>query len=120
VNAGHNPPYHYRCKANAGQGGLFELGRTGMALGVLGDATYEQRTLKLEPGDFIMLYTDGATDAIDEQGREFGLERAGSVLEKNCKLSAQEIVSALEGEIKGFSGSVEPFDDITLMMIKRL
>jgi serine phosphatase RsbU (regulator of sigma subunit) len=120
VNAGHNPPLHYRCKANAGQGGLFELDRTGMALGVLDDATYEQRTLKLESGDFLLLYTDGATDAIDEQGGDFGLERVGEVLKENCNLPAQEIVSALEEEIKGFSGSVEPFDDITLMMIKRL
>lgn len=120
VNAGHNPPYHYRRKANEGQGGLFELGRTGMALGVLDDATYKQRCLKLEPGDFILLYTDGATDALNKDGGEFGLERLAHGLVKNHGLSGEEIVSALEREIRDFSGSVDPFDDITLMLIKRL
>jgi sigma-B regulation protein RsbU (phosphoserine phosphatase) len=119
VNAGHNPPYHYRRKANSGRGGFFELKRTGMALGVMEDENFEQSTLKLEPDDFILVYTDGATDARNEYGGEFGIARLEGVLEKNRNLNGGKIVSALENEIQQFSGSVDPFDDITLMLLKR-
>lgn len=120
INAGHNPPIHYRQQANKGKGGLFELSRTGMALGVLEDAQYEERGLKLEKGDLILLYTDGVTDATNEHGELFGMKRLKHLVRTSHAFSVQEIESSLESEVRAFSGDVDPIDDVTLVLVKRV
>ncbi|MEP7358423.1 MAG: GAF domain-containing SpoIIE family protein phosphatase, partial [Anaerolineales bacterium] len=67
VNAGQNPPLLFR----AGQLRPVPLTRTGMALGLITGAPYEQRTLQLEPGDWLFLYTDGVTDAMNAAGQSY-------------------------------------------------
>ena len=116
VNAGHNPPLLY----HAGSGQLTELGRTGMALGVLVDAPFEQRTVRLESGDLIVLYTDGVTDAIDARERAFGMERLRRVVLDHRSAPAAEIVTALDRAISDFVGSSAPFDDVAIVVAKRL
>jgi sigma-B regulation protein RsbU (phosphoserine phosphatase) len=116
VNAGHNPPL--LCRTQAGQ--LTPLVRTGMALGIEPDASYEQRTLRLEPGDFILLYTDGVTDAIDPQQRMFGMQRLERVLLDQCGQPAAQVIAALEGAVDDFAGATPAFDDIAMMAIKCL
>ncbi|MGD8753688.1 MAG: SpoIIE family protein phosphatase, partial [Anaerolineales bacterium] len=71
VNAGHNPPLLCRGGADEPQ----ELTRTGSLVGVFEDGAYEQRTLQLDTGDFIVFYTDGVIDAINPQEQLFGDER---------------------------------------------
>ena len=71
VNAGHNPPL--LCCANQEQ--LTQLGPTGMALGVMDEATFEQRTVQCHPGDLVLFYTDGITEALDECEEDFGVQR---------------------------------------------
>jgi sigma-B regulation protein RsbU (phosphoserine phosphatase) len=114
VSAGHDPPLLYR--ADSGQ--LTELWPTGMALGVIADTSYEQRTVHLDPGDLIVFYTDGLTDAIDEQEREFGLERVQRIILDHRQAPAADIVAALEQAIDDFAGPVDPFDDIAIMVTK--
>ncbi len=114
VNAGHNPPLLFR----RNQMQLSELSRTGMALGVDGDAAYEQRTVKLNPGDFIVLYTDGVTDAIDDQDRFFGVERLQRVLLDNRQASAREVIAALQQAITDFIGQAASFDDIAIIVAR--
>jgi len=116
VNAGHNPPL--LCRAQTGQ--LTPLVRTGMALGVEPAASYEQRTLHLEPGDFILLYTDGVTDATDTHQRMFGMERLERVLLDHCVQPAAQVIAALERAVDDFAGATPPFDDIAMMVIKCL
>jgi sigma-B regulation protein RsbU (phosphoserine phosphatase) len=116
VNAGHNPPL--LCRTQACQ--LTPLVRTGMALGVQPDASYEQRTLRLEPGDFILLYTDGVTDATDTQQRMFGMQRLERVLLDHCGQSAAQVIAALERAVDDFAGGTPPFDDIAMMVVKCL
>ena len=114
VNGGHNPPLVYR----AGASQLISLMPTGMALGVLDDASYEQETLRLDPGDFIVLYTDGVTDATNRKEQGFGMDRLQRVLLAHRDSTAEEIVTALEKAIDEFVGTTAPFDDMAIVVIR--
>jgi sigma-B regulation protein RsbU (phosphoserine phosphatase) len=116
VNAGHNPPLLMR----AATGEIVELPRTGMVLGFDAAFTFDQRTARLNPGDFALFYTDGLTEAINEQGEEFGLKRLRRVLLDQRGATAEEIVEALERAHGEFVGDTTPFDDVTLVIAKRL
>jgi sigma-B regulation protein RsbU (phosphoserine phosphatase) len=120
VNAGHNPPL--LCKADDCTGGepLTELRPTGMAMGVLEDIPFEQRTVHLEPGDFVLLYTDGVPDATGDEEQRFEMERVRRILLDHRHKSAAGIVAELESAISGFTGAAAPFDDIAIMIAKRV
>jgi sigma-B regulation protein RsbU (phosphoserine phosphatase) len=117
VNAGHNPPLLYR----AAQERLVELTRTGMAMGVIADSVYEQRTVRLSPGDLVLFYTDGVPDATDAREREFGAQRLrGIVVEMGRRgATAVEMVAALDRALHEFVGDSAPFDDVTVVAVRR-
>lgn len=119
VNAGHNPPILIR-SGDDGSAQLTHLTRTGMALGVECETSYGQKQIFMKPGDSLLIYTDGLTDTINEEGEAFGLERIERVMISQREQSAGEIVSSILLNIQEFSVASDPFDDITLMMIKRL
>lgn len=115
VNAGHNPPMYYN-----GADDSFELlRRSGMVLGIEPDTVYEAHSLMLKPGDFLLLYTDGLIDAIDSQGKEFGMQHMEQIVYENRHESAEEIVSRLESALADHSGAITPFDDVTMVLVKR-
>ena len=118
VNAGHNPPL--LCKQGDGEGTLTDLMPTGMALGILEDFVFEQHTVHLEPGDFMLLYTDGVPDATGPQSQCFGMERLRRVILENRHASAAELLVEIERAIGEFTGATEQFDDIAIMIAKRL
>ncbi|MCC7449364.1 MAG: PP2C family protein-serine/threonine phosphatase [Anaerolineae bacterium] len=115
-NAGHNPPYWLR-----GQNGAppQPLGRTGMPLGLFDDQVWEQRTVHLAPGDALVMYTDGLTDALNNREEMFGDARLLDLLRSCRGRSAQAIQSALLASVHRFAGGTPPFDDITLLVIYR-
>jgi sigma-B regulation protein RsbU (phosphoserine phosphatase) len=115
VNAGHNPPLVYQ----AGSGDWLTVGRTGMALGVEASAAYAQHALTLAGGDFVLLYTDGVTDALDPAGEAFGTARLRAVLEQHATASAVGLLAALERALGEFTGPAAPFDDLTLLVARR-
>jgi sigma-B regulation protein RsbU (phosphoserine phosphatase) len=119
VNAGHNPPLLYRRKVTS-KGPLRSLTRTGMALGVLADVPLQQCTVRLEPGEFLLLYTDGVVDALNSQGQPFGMACLQQVILTHSDASATDIVNALENAIHDFAGSAAQFDDIAIVIAKRL
>ena len=114
VNAGHNPPLLCR----AGHVRPTQLTLTGIPLGIESDVTYEQRTLHLIPGDLILLYTDGVTDAMNAQGQDFGMERLERVLQEQFQSPAAEVLAALEGTLDEFTGPTAPFDDMAMMVVR--
>jgi sigma-B regulation protein RsbU (phosphoserine phosphatase) len=116
INAGHNPPL--LCRADQDQ--LTPLARTGMALGVVEDTPFEQHTLRLNPGDFILFYTDGVTDATDAHLQNFGLERLQRVILDHRHAPAADVVAALERAIGDFADSTAPGDDMAMVVIKCL
>lgn len=114
VNAGHNPPLWYR----ADKDDLLPLTRTGMALGVLPDAPFDQHEVSLGRGDWVLLYTDGLTDVCDAAGSRFGSERVHRVLLLHRHASAAEMVAALESAVVAFAADAPAFDDIALLLLK--
>jgi len=116
VNAGHNPPAHF----HRDKGQISYLTRTGMALGVDEETPYEQMNFVLEKGDFIFFYTDGVIDALNEQSRAYGMERLEKVIAAMHLSPARELIAALEKSVGSFIGSSAPYDDLTIVMAKKL
>jgi len=115
-NAGHCPPYLLRTH----NGGAVEsLTRTGMVLGVQQDEKWEQASAQLAPGDVLVLYTDGITDAEDERGVFFGHERLLEMVQAKPGGSAQEIQDSLLTAVDSFVGNRVQFDDMALMVVMR-
>jgi len=114
ANAGHNPPF-YICHENQY---IESLGRTGMALGIVENTIIEDREIQINPGDCILLYTDGVTEATSQQQDLFGDERLGKVFRENHHLNAEGIVKSIKESVFDFIGSGFPADDLTLLLIK--
>jgi sigma-B regulation protein RsbU (phosphoserine phosphatase) len=117
VNAGHNPPLV--CRVGEAEH-LEELRPTGMALGIVEDFPFEQRTLELQPGDSILLYTDGVPDASNEEQEQFGMERLRRAIVEHQLAPVSGMVAALEGAIAELTGGATQFDDIAILAVKRL
>ncbi len=115
VNAGHNPPFFYTSREDR----FYKLVRTGMLMGVDESATYEQYGIMLNPGDFLLLYTDGITEATDLQTREFGVERLMQALNQNRRMPLAEIVKELLNSLQRFTGTAPLLDDVTVLGVRR-
>lgn len=119
VNAGHNPPIYYHHQSHSKTGQLARLSRTGMALGVMEDATFQENVIRLSEGECLLLYTDGLTDTFNLAGESFSIQSLELLLTSNPTLSAKQFVSHLMRTIQNFSANPEPFDDLTLIYLKR-
>lgn len=116
VNAGHNPPLHYRSHL----GRLDSLTLTGLPLGIEVDAAYQQNTVQMDRGDFILFYTDGITEAFNPSEEQFSEERLKEVLLANRKASAEQLVLTVQDRVAAFISGMEASDDITLLAVRRL
>ncbi len=115
-NAGHHPPYHL---SSVNGGAVQRLTRTGMILGVQKDESWAQDAIRLSPGDMLVLYTDGITDAEDAQGAFFGEQRLLDTLQANLGRSAADIQAALVKAVADFTEGTVQTDDIALVVIVR-
>ena len=115
TNAGHNRPLLFRAASDT----LSELTQRGIILGAFEEITLRDDRLDLAPGDVLVLYTDGVTDALNADGEEFGEDRLLDVVKASARGSAQEIMWALTGALAGFIGDTEQADDVTCVVIKR-
>jgi serine phosphatase RsbU (regulator of sigma subunit) len=111
VNAGHNPPLVFD-----GNGRTRELEVGGLIVGVIEHAVYEQEEMKLNPGERILLYTDGVTEASSIDGEEFGVVRMKQYLNAISKRTPQDVLVSLESEVLRFHGRKMLEDDSTLLM----
>ncbi len=114
-NCGHNLPILLRKN-----GEVEFLREGGPILGVSEGAVYEERALMINPGEIIVLYTDGVTEVFDKSGKEFGLDRVVSIVKKNKTKSAREIQDAIHTAVDNFAAANHMFDDLTMVVIKRL
>jgi sigma-B regulation protein RsbU (phosphoserine phosphatase) len=117
-NAGHNPPYLVSAQNGAA---IQELENTGPPLGLrmFKDITWEQGVARIAPGDALVLYTDGITEAQDAQEELFEEERLMGVVRANLGRSAQAIQHALVTGVHEFVGGAPQADDLTLMVLVR-
>ncbi|MGE5222317.1 MAG: SpoIIE family protein phosphatase [Omnitrophica WOR_2 bacterium] len=115
-NAGHPPPYMLSLKKGKP---VDQLRPTGMALGLLEDTHWQQKIAKLYPGDVLLLYTDGVTEAQNSQGEFFGEQRLLEIVRSNSNNSAHEIQQAVLDKVHDFSGGRPRQDDIAIVVICR-
>ncbi len=90
----------------------------GIALGVLPEFEYASNTVVLQPGDTVMLYTDGVTEAQNENGEQFGLARLSSLFDGAPPAGEEEATARVFERVKAFAGSAQQFDDITCVAIR--
>ncbi|MFL5003342.1 MAG: PP2C family protein-serine/threonine phosphatase [Xanthobacteraceae bacterium] len=95
-------------------------GAKGIILGVRADAAYETRRLSLAPGETVYVFTDGVTEANNVTEELFSEARLEAVLRAAAGFSACDIVKAVGEAVRGFVGAALPFDDITMMAVRRL
>ncbi len=117
VNAGHTPPILLRPQAAAP---IARLRMPSLPLGIDETTLYQQEVLELQPGEMLIAYTDGATDALNDQGEDFGLQRLEQVILANQGASAEQMAAAIELALEEFINDSDAFDDITLVIIRRL
>lgn len=115
-NAGHNPPYLLRC---TGDDPVRALGSTGMPMGVEEDELWERAQVIIEPGDVLVLYTDGIPDAMNGGGEFLGDSALQEEIKNNRGLSAQHIQDLILERVQSFVSGAPQFDDITLMVLGR-
>ena len=115
-NAGHNPPLLLR--ADEGDDAQ-ALTATGMALGVLAEAAWEQSTVRIAEGDLLVLYTDGITEAQNERDEFFGTHRLLEVVQAGGGRAAQDVLDAVLTAVHAFAGDTPQFDDVTLLVAVR-
>ncbi len=116
ANAGHNPPYLLR---NHGAASTELLRRTGMVLGVMEGVEWQAETVPFSPGDMLVAYSDGVSDALSEADEFFGEERLRGVVEQHRHESAEGMLTAIVAAQRSFVGRGPWFDDATLMVLKR-
>jgi serine phosphatase RsbU (regulator of sigma subunit) len=114
ANAGHCLPLLHSC---AGQ--LHALPKGGMALGVVAGLDFQEYTAELEPGDRLVLYSDGVTEAFSPQGDMYGEGRLQQVIESNTHCSAQTVLDAILASVSGFTHNAPLADDLTLLVLRR-
>ncbi len=119
ANAGHNPPYLLRSK-DGNEGAVVEaLLPTGMPIGIEEESVWNQQAVQLNPGDVLVLYTDGIPDAQNSQGDFFHEELLLETVTGNLHRQANEIQDAILERVQEFVGDAPQFDDITLMILSR-
>lgn len=114
TNAGHNPPYIV--KAN---GALSPIETTGdIMLGCFDGVNFKSKSVQLAPGDSVLLYTDGVTEAFNSAEQLYGEERLESVLQSLPDNNPNTMVNAVTTDVTSYSAGVPQSDDITLLALK--
>jgi len=123
TNAGHLPPLRYR--AATGEWSLL-LDSTviskeilDLPLGLIGGTAYSQTAIQLDPGDLLLLYTDGISEAEDETGEQLGLERLLAIARGLPTASAAAAGQSLLAAVTAFRGTAPPADDETVVALER-
>jgi sigma-B regulation protein RsbU (phosphoserine phosphatase) len=114
-NAGHNPPLLLNAD---GSSRFIEKGE--QPLGMFRETRYHQYYLDFQPGDVLVLYTDGATEANSPTGEEFGRERLARAVQNVYDRPAREMIASLQMEILEWTDNVGSSDDVTFFIIKAL
>ena len=111
-NAGHNPPILI------GRNGVKLLETGGLILGMFPQAVYEQETLVLDPGDLLVMYTDGVTEALNPAGEEFGEGRVRSCVDANRHRPPVDLLDRLLSEVRAFAAAAAQHDDVTALVLR--
>jgi phosphoserine phosphatase RsbU/P len=114
INAGHELPVILNDSGIKGR-----LATTGPIVGLLPDTSYATGETRLEPGDMLLAFTDGVTDAQSSSGELFGFERLAEVLEHPAG-TASRLLDEIEARLCAYTAGTDQFDDITLLALRRI
>ena len=112
-SAGHPPALLFH------EGGFHELAYGGLVLGPDPEARYERGYSRIEPGDTIVLYTDGITEAADASGEAFGVDGLKQVVARHATLGAKGLAARIFESVEAFSRRTRPLDDQTVVVVRR-
>jgi serine phosphatase RsbU (regulator of sigma subunit)/pSer/pThr/pTyr-binding forkhead associated (FHA) protein len=115
INAGHNPPLVGRSNTE-----IEQLSSGGFPLGILPSADYEVGETALAPGEALIIYSDGVSEANNPKEEEFGMDRLADVVRRNLSASAAGIRDKVESALSAFTQTAPANDDITLVIVKRV
>jgi serine phosphatase RsbU (regulator of sigma subunit) len=113
VNAGHNAPILRR-----DTGALERLNDGGIPIGILADAPYQSGTATLHSGDWLVIFTDGVTEAENNTGEEYSEARLLNILYANTTLTAALLLDTMMRDLDRFVGDAPQHDDVTLVLLK--
>jgi len=124
-NAGHPPPFWHRTRRNEWawfdrESERHHAGVIGTPLGLLPDASYSRTIVKPEPGDLIVLYSDGVSEARDPSGEELGRDRLVEMARGLDSSNAERFGTQFAQAVRVFRGGVKPEDDQTIIVLERL
>jgi len=111
-NAGHNPP------VLVGRRGIRRLETGGLILGAFKQATFEEETVQLDPGDVLVVYSDGVTEAFRPDGQDFGEEQLLSCLSANREAAPAVLLERLLGAVHEFTIGAVQSDDLTALVLR--
>ncbi len=114
-NAGHDNPFHF-----SGPGAPQRLATGGLVLSIMEDFPYQEEVIRLSPGDVVVVYSDGITEAVDPRQVQFGDKKIESVVAERRALGAAGIIDAIIGAVREHAGTAPQADDMTIVVIKRL
>jgi sigma-B regulation protein RsbU (phosphoserine phosphatase) len=113
INAGHNHPILRRKS-----GAVERLDAGGLPLGIKADGAYETGSATLNPGDWLVVFTDGVVEAVNEPGVEYGEERLIGLLNTGADIPPVNMLSRIMVNLDSFVGTTPQQDDITCVVIK--
>ena len=116
VNAGHNPPVVLRKSGAVCDEFRWEVG--GAVIGMLPEAFYEMGRFELQPGDAVVLYTDGMSESMNTDDDEWGEENLFACAKSCCDLPSREMLNRLMGAALKFAAGAEQHDDMTVMVLR--
>lgn len=114
-NAGHNPPLII---SSSGSGAVRRLDRGGPIVGLFETATYEDEAVRLSRGDWLVVFSDGVSEALSASGDEYGEGRIVSVVQEHASLEPQRMLEALFANVRDFAKGAAQSDDITAMVLR--
>ena len=112
TNAGHNPPLLLRAEKT------LPLDQGGLVLGAEEKEVYEKADIKLQPGDLLLFYTDGVTEALNSKHEVFGMPKLTALLRQSKDLGAREVIDRILEAVRTHSAGAPQSDDVTLVAMK--
>jgi sigma-B regulation protein RsbU (phosphoserine phosphatase) len=111
-NAGHNPPMVF------GRNGVERLEKGGLILGLFEHATFEEGSATLEPGDLLVAFSDGVTEALSTEGEEYGEQRLLDCVQANREQSPPELLDSIFASVREFTAGAVQSDDVTALVLR--
>jgi phosphoserine phosphatase RsbU/P len=111
-NAGHNPPMVF------GKNGIQRLEKGGLILGLFEHATFEEGNATLEPGDLLVAFSDGVTEALSTEGEEYGEQRLLDCVQAHRDKSVTELLDSIFASVREFTAGAVQSDDVTALVLR--